>query len=264
MDPLLATTLFTTVAATFFFYQFLRYRRWWQRDSGRLTRRLPIPRVTFETFEPRFARAPFGPTVASEVRVVGSGDGAIGATTDTEAIVLAVLAKGATSMFEFGTATGRTTYLWARNSPPGARVTTLTLAPDQVASYRSAPGDLDGAQRNAVDESTLTRFLYCGTDVEAKVTQLYGDSKAFDETPYVGHCDLIFVDGSHAVSYVRSDTEKALRMLSPGGVLLWHDYRPPAVDPPSAGVYQHLTELARTLPLVRLNDTSLVAYRAPK
>jgi predicted O-methyltransferase YrrM len=263
MHPLLVSTAAATAAALVLLYQFVRYRRWWLRDSGRLSRELPIRRVAFEAFAARLARGPLGPTLDSAVCIVAAGDGAPGGTSDTEAIVLAVLAKDARRMFEFGTATGRTTYLWARNSPPDARVVTLTLAPDQLGAYRAAAGDAEGARRNAVVESAFTRFLYSGTDVEAKVTQLYGDSKALDEAPYAGRCDLIFVDGSHALSYVRSDTEKALRMLRPGGVVLWHDYRHPAADPDSAGVYEHLNALARALPLVRLGDTSLVAYRAP-
>ncbi len=263
MPVLLPAALLGALAPVFLLYQFLRYRRWWLRDTGRLDRRAPIRTVRFEEFVPRFARAEFGPTVRSEVCVVGAGDGTQGNTTDTEAILLAVLAKDATELFEFGTASGRTTYLWARNSPPESRVTTLTLPPEQVAAYQAAPGDSEGARGNAVAESVFTRFLYSDTDVAAKVTQLYGDSKAFDETPYAGRCDLIFIDGSHAASYVRSDTEKALRMLAPGGVIVWHDYRHPEASPDCAGVFEYLNELHRTLPLVRLGETSVVAYRAP-
>lgn len=263
MPLTLPAALLGALATAFFLFQFLRYRRWWLRDTGRLDRRAPIRSVRFEEFVPRFARAAFGPTARGEVCVVGAGDGTPGNTTDTEAILLAVLAKDATALFEFGTASGRTTYLWARNAPPEARVTTLTLLPEQVAAYRAAPGDIDRARGNAVAESVFTRFLYSDTDVAAKVTQLYGDSKAFDERPYAGRCDLIFIDGSHARSYVQSDTEKALRMLAPGGVVCWHDYRHPAVDPGCAGVFEYLNELQRTLPLVRLGETSVVAYRAP-
>ena len=263
MHLLVAATVVSTLAALFLLYQFLRYRHWWLRDTRRLDPRPPIPRVALEGFVPRLVRGEFGPTLASEVCLVGAGDGAPGGTSDTEAIILAVLARDARCMFEFGTATGRTTYLWARNSAPDARVATLTLAPNQVSAYAAAPGDTEHAARHAIDESAFTRFLYSGTDAEAKVTQLYGDSKTFDEGSYVGRCDLIFVDGSHARSYVESDTAKALRMLRPGGVLLWHDYRDPVVQPVTIGVYEYLNELRASLPIVRLGSTSLVGYRAP-
>lgn len=261
---LLGTTLIGALTTLFFLYQFLRYRQWRLRDKGRLDHQLPIPGAAFESFIPRFARDDLGPTVCSEVRMIGIGDGAPGSTADAEAIVLALLAKDALHMFEFGTATGRTAYLWARNSPPEATVTTLTLPPDQLSSYAAAPGDTEEAWQNAKSYSVFTRFLYSGTDVEPKITQLYGDSKQFDESAYHGRCDLIFVDGSHALSYVRNDSEKALRMLSKGGVILWHDYRHPEVHRSAVGVFRYLNELHRTLPLVRLGATSLVAYRAPQ
>jgi predicted O-methyltransferase YrrM len=162
-------------------------------------------------------------------------------------------------MFEFGTASGRTSYLWARNSPSDARVVTLTLSPTETAAYRREEGDAESDTRNALDESRFSTFYYTGTPVASKITQLYGDSKAFDERPWEARCDLVFVDGSHARSYVESDSRKALRLARPGGLVLWHDYRGPVLP----GVYHTLNALARELPLVHIAGTSLVAYRKP-
>jgi len=82
----------------------------------------------------------------------------------------------------------------------------------------------------------------------------------FDETPYLKQCDLNFIDGSHAYSYVKNDTEKALRMLKNGGLILWHDYRYRNLE--TSGVRRYLNELSETLPLVLLHETSFVAYRS--
>jgi hypothetical protein len=220
----------------------------------------PIPTTPLSDFHPAFATDEFGPTLRSEVHYVGQAGAVAWGTSDAEAWILAVLAKESTEMFEFGTCTGKTAYLWARNSPAGARVTTLTLAPDQVDRYKVAKEDSRTAAANAALESQFTRFRYSGTEVEGKVTQLFGDSKEFDETPLLAKCDLIFVDGSHAYSYVKSDTEKALRMLKPGGVILWHDYK--AWDSASRGVVRFLGELRQRLRLVHLQGTTLVAYRS--
>ena len=231
------------------------------RNQRGLLRKWPIPSVSVSEVDAIFKENALGPTLDAEVVLIG-GAGVLnitGATSDTEAWILAVLAKRAKVLFEFGTCTGRTTYLWARNSPPDARIITLTLGPEQVATYRKESGDASTATRIALGESRFQDFYYSGTEVEGKVLQLFGDSKAFDESPWAGQCDLVFVDGSHARSYVASDSRKALRLVRPGGLVLWHDYRGYKLK----GVFRTLNELARSLPLVHIRGTSLVAYRRP-
>lgn len=223
----------------------------------------PVPLAELSALDPAFEEEGFGPTPAAEVHFVSTGvPGVPGGTTDREAWILGVLAKRATSLFEFGTCTGRTTYLLARNAPEDARVFTLTLAPEQTGDYAHAPEDAPIARQRALEESCYTKFYYTGTPVEPKIEQLFGDSKSFDETPHLERHDLVFVDGSHAYSYVRSDSEKALRMLRPGGTLVWHDYRGPDVEE-TLDVFRFLNELAERLPLIHLRATSLVAYRRP-
>jgi len=227
-----------------------------QRQRG-LLRRWPIRKVPVAALDPRFHPDDLGPTRAAEVTYLGRGTIPVpGGTSDTEAWILAVVAKDAGRLFEFGTCTGKTAYLWARNQPADGTVTTLTLAPTQLGAYRSAAGDDPVAEAHARRESGYTRFLYSGTEVEGRVVQLYGDSKEFDETAYAGSCDVVFVDGSHAYSYVVNDTAKALRMVRPGGLVLWHDY-----SPACPGVFRALNDLARRLPLVHVEGTTLVAYR---
>lgn len=257
---LLTTNLVTLVVAAVFAGLFISYRRRLHLLEGR-NPGWPIPSVPLEEFDPVFTPDELGPTEAAAALVLGVGSGVPGGTSDREAWILAVLAKQARLMFEFGTCTGRTTFLWASNSGPDARVVTLTLPPDAIVDYRADSADERKASRNALRESRFTRFRYSGTAVEEKVEQLYGDSKTFDETPYLAACDLIFVDGSHAYSYVKNDSEKALRMVKPGGIIIWHDYR--GRHRGTAGVFRHLNELARSLPLVHLRLTTLVAYRAP-
>jgi predicted O-methyltransferase YrrM len=221
----------------------------------------PVRRVKPEVVDPVFQPGAFGPTRDTEVAFIGRGPYLVdGGTSDAEAWVLAVLARRAKLMFEFGTCTGKTAYLWARNSPPDAHVVTLTLAPDDVASYQRESTDDASDVKFAIRESSHTDFLYSGSPVAAKIEQLFGDSKTFDVSPWEGRCDLVFVDGSHAYSYVVSDSERALRLVAPGGLVLWHDYAGPRHAP---GVYRALNELAGRVPLVRIEGTTLVAYRRP-
>ena len=182
----------------------------------------------------------------------------LGQISDFEAWVICNLAREADAIFEFGTCTGRTTYLLAANAPK-ALVVTLTLGPGQHADYSIGAGDDSGDVRYALQESAFDRFVYEGTPEAARIVQLFGDSKALEIAPHAGRYDLVFVDGSHAESYVRSDSKKALSMVKPGGLVLWHDYRGPQL---ASGVFTVLNELVRTIPLVRLRDTCFVALRA--
>jgi hypothetical protein len=222
----------------------------------------PIPRISLPQLDPIFTPGPFGPTVDTEVRLIGRGSMDVpGGTSDAEAWILSVLALRATALFEFGTCTGKTSYLWARNAPPDARIVTLTLAPEQRDGVQVESGDDRRDLRFARHESAFTEFLYSGTDVAHKVEQHFGDSKQFDESPYVDFADVVFVDGSHAHSYVRSDSAKAMRIVKPGGLVLWHDYRGPSL---TVGVYAALNELARTHALRHVDGSSLVAWRRPR
>jgi predicted O-methyltransferase YrrM len=221
----------------------------------------PIRRVPPEVIDPVLQPGPFGPTRDTEVAFIGRGPYIVdGGTSDAEAWILAVLAKRARTMFEFGTCTGKTAYLWARNSPPEARVITVTLAPDHLSDYRREATDDPQDVQFALKESSHTEFLYSGSPVATKVEQLFADSKALDVSTWAGRCDLVFVDGSHAYSYVVSDSAKALELVAPGGLVLWHDYAGPRH---ASGVYRALNELAQRLSLVRLEGTTLVAYRRP-
>ena len=234
-------------------YRLYRHRRWLIHPRPRV-RQVPLAEV-----DPCFAVDQLDAMRATEVPLLGNGAVFSGPSLD-EAWVLAKLARLSRAMFEFGTCTGRTTYLWARNSPPDARITTLTLPPDGQETYQASLDDCSNDTAIALHESRFATFYYSGTDVAYKVRQLFGDSKAFDETPYVEQFDLIFVDGSHAYSYVASDTAKALRMLRPGGLIVWHDYLGSCH---AQGVFRFLNELSGRLPLRWIKGTSLVYYRKP-
>lgn len=215
-----------------------------------------IPTVAPDEIDPSL-RADVGePMLTASIAVTR----AFGGISDLEAWVLCAHARRARAIFEFGTCTGKTTWLLARNSPGGATVWTLTLAPTQVAEYKGESGDSSRDARAALRESTQTAMVYENSPEAGKVRQLYADSKTFDESALVGTCDLVFVDGSHARSYVESDTRKALRMARPGGLVFWHDYRGPTRAP---GVFHTLNRLARTMPLRHVRGTSLVVWQAP-
>ena len=60
-----------------------------------------------------------------------------------------------------------------------------------------------------------------------RVCQIYADSRRWDTTQYPdGFFDSVFVDGGHTRDIVKADTENSLRLLRPGGLLIWHDFCP--------------------------------------
>jgi FkbM family methyltransferase len=83
-----------------------------------------------------------------------------------------------------------------------------------------------------------------------RVCQIYCDSTQWDDAAYPdGFFDSVLVDGGHTPEIVASDTRKALRLLRPGGVILWHDFCPPVADkfPVTRGVRDGLSSI---LPLL--------------
>ncbi len=218
-----------------------------------------IPVRTIYDLFPQLERSELGPLATTEVRHIAN-DHTPGGVSDYESWILCNLAKRADTIFEFGTATGKTSYLLGANSPTKAIVHTITLGPTEHANYQHAAHDADGDLANAIDESVFDHFVYSDTPIAPKIAQLYGDSKTFSFEPYHDRMNLIFIDGSHARSYVESDSKNALAMLRAGGCLVWHDYRGPELTP---GVYEAVNALADELPLAQIRGTSMVVYQKP-
>lgn len=174
---------------------------------------------------------------------------------DRNRVVLAALCRalGAKTFFEIGTNRGRTAWTVARNNPD-ISVHTLDL-PDQEA-LSDVAFELNKSDRDFFTAEWDRGDAYRGTPEETRIETLLGDSATFDYTPYLGKMDVVLVDGAHSYEYVRSDTENALRLLSPDGTIVWDDY--PAIP----GVFKHLTDIAPELdrPLYHLFETRLVVY----
>ena len=218
---------------------------------------IPV-RSVYELF-PQFERSELGPLASTAVHHIAN-DHTPGGISDYESWILCNLAKHAENIFEFGTATGKTSYLLAANSPAQATIHTLTLAPAAHANYQHELEDAKADFNSAIEESAFEHFVYSDTSVEPKINQHFGDSKTFYFGPYRDTVDLVFIDGSHARSYVESDSNNALTMLRVGGYLVWHDYRGPDITP---GVFAAINILAKDLPLSQIKGTCMVVYQNP-
>ena len=124
-------------------------------------------------------------------------------------------------LFEIGTFDGRTALNMAANCKPTAKVFTLDLprAGLNHTQFKLDPTELEMVEKDQSGER------YRGTSLSHKITQLYGDSAAFDFRPYFNTMDFVFIDASHAYEYVLNDSRQASKLLKNGkGFILWHDY----------------------------------------
>jgi predicted O-methyltransferase YrrM len=120
-------------------------------------------------------------------------------------------------VFEIGTFDGATTLILARNAP-NAEVFTLDLPPKQASVVAYYPPEQQFVAAGQVGRA------FRDQPEASRITQLWGDSRTFDFDPWAGSCDLVVVDGGHERDCVEPDTANALRMVKPGGVVVWDDY----------------------------------------
>jgi len=160
-------------------------------------------------------------------------------------------------IFEFGTFDGASALLLAR-SVPTAEVFTLDLPPEEYIApeafgFRPSAGEFASPH----DE---VGHLFRGTPEAERITQLLGDSLAFDFTEFLGRMDLVIVDAGHGYEAASADSENALRLVGPTGVVIWDDY-----IPQWPGVIQAVNETAARhgFSVFRLRGTGF-AIRDPR
>lgn len=177
-----------------------------------------------------------------------------GQTSFYEHFILASLTKHISpkTILEIGTFDGKTTAIFALNSPPECKIHTLDLEM------------LDGHCILKEDEkyvqSPLKAIKHYDTLLEkTKIREHKGNSLTYPFENFIQKdtfCDLIFIDGGHSYNVVKNDTEKALKVLAKGGIILWHDY-----DPNMQEVFFYLNELSQNYPLKHIEGSSIVHYK---
>ena len=101
--------------------------------------------------------------------------------------------------------------------------------------------------------------MFHDSDQHERITELFGDSTTFDFTILIGQMEFILIDGGHHIDVVHSDTENALKLLSPNApaCIVWHDYQNPAYE-----ITGYLDRLSENLPLFHVEETKYVFYLA--
>jgi hypothetical protein len=178
----------------------------------------------------------------------------------SELAILALAASHAPpagEIIEIGTFDGRTALNLAINAPRDTALMTLDLPADDAPALA-----IEASERQYVDKPAPgARLRSCAArwrEPASRVVQLHGDSATFDWSRHEKRAGLVFVDGSHAYGYAKKDSDTAMRLVRPDGMVFWHDY---GVWP---GVTQALEELenSKHLGLINIRGTSLVFWRA--
>jgi len=190
---------------------------------------------------------------------IPSNNKIVGMTSNYEAWIISCLSKISKKIFEFGTCSGKTTYLMALNSPEDSEIISLTLKPENLENIEKNNQDNKISYRNIINESIYKNFLFTGSKFENKIKVIFQNSLDFDETQYTNFFDLIFIDGGHTYSVVKSDTQKAFKMINKNGIILWHDYVPGKTS--SKDVVKLINEISKKNRIFTIKDTSLCYFK---
>lgn len=181
---------------------------------------MPVTRYRIPLLLPALAASEF--SKGTPIRIL-EPTGVDGNVSILELVIIANLIQTLkpTRLLEIGTFDGRTTLNMAANMLPGAVVFTLDLPTD---SPNSTVLPLAATEAKYI-ANRLTGSKFVGKEHQNNIVQLWGDSAAFDFSPYVGTMDFVFIDGSHSYQYILKDSATGMSLLRNGrGIILWHDY----------------------------------------
>ena len=142
---------------------------------------------------------------------------------DSVKIVVSIIKQTrAKNVFEFGTFRGRTTMNIALNLPKEGIVYSLDL-PSRVG--RGVPMS-EFESLYMIKPANIRRELLQNISDELlnKIVLLHGNSMRVNLKKFYGTMDVVFVDGGHTLGVVTSDTLNAMKMVRPGGIIIWDDY----------------------------------------
>jgi predicted O-methyltransferase YrrM len=120
--------------------------------------------------------------------------------------------------------------IWTLNLPEGER--TAEGEPVYCRAVTAKEGSIAGVEFREsrtvqTDAGRWIGWRYRAAGYDTRVHQIFCDSTTWDSSTFAdGFFDSILIDGGHESNVVASDTNMSLRLLRPGGLLLWHDFCP--------------------------------------
>lgn len=191
-----------------------------------------------------------------EVRFFMPQPQAWGSLTTIESMMLLKLMRivNPKKVFEFGTFKGLTTRLLLDNLSDdydgSPRLYTLDLPDLEGITFQ-------GADLAVASQSIGFQRKYLTSTRKDWVKQILQDSMTLNGDDYKKQFEFIFVDANHEVSYVKRDTENALKMVTDApSCIVWHDYG----NPDFPELTQYLDDLSQQIKIHRIEDTMLAFH----
>jgi Methyltransferase domain len=201
-----------------------------------------IPSVSLRTVVDEIAAGPRPFSVTMHPALTGIGSGS---TAEMAALSVLVAARRPKSVLEFGTHEGCSTWhLWA-NTAEDTVILTIDLPSGITVAGSSAPGLHGVAARPFLPK-------------DPRICLIEADSRQW-MPPASLRVDFCFIDAGHTYECVKNDTEKAMAMMNPKGLIAWHDG---AWIRDGYGVNLYLRELRAAGHRVRLISTGPYDYSA--
>ncbi len=176
---------------------------------------------------------------------------------ETQTIASIVKELNPKTIFEIGTYNGFTTLHFACNTKEDTKIYTLDLPPDfHLGKKEKTDYSYDDQLVVELSLKNINNRIYKRFPEGKKIVDLFGDSQSFDYSPYYGKMDLVFIDGNHSYEFVKTDTENAFKMLSPNGVILWHDYDYII----HRDVFKYLNQMSKSYPIYSVPGTRFAVY----
>lgn len=137
------------------------------------------------------------------------GEGVLRCVEECDATVWTVNVLGGESREQ-----GEWAYATCADDAPRASAWTETQVTDKAVWVRTDAYGLIGR-----------KYLDAGWG--SRVCQIFSDSRKWDTRHYPsGFFDSAFIDGGHTYDIVANDTMRAIELVRPGGLIMWHDFCP--------------------------------------
>lgn len=132
----------------------------------------------------------------------------------------------------------------------GERVLEASNAPQDIETATFGEDDLGPRTYHRTDARGYIGRIYRERGLGKRVCQVYCDSREWDVNNYpADFFDSVLIDGGHQPEVVVSDTHKALQVLRPRGLIMWHDFCPvPDIRSRFASVSGVTAAIERMLP----------------